>query len=278
MRRQTHFGGFTLLEMSIVLIAIALVVGGVLVGRDLISAAMTRRQVSQLQEITSAVFTFKARTTYIPGDLPADEAASFGLESRNGMAGNGDNNGAIESSASGGGCGEPVLFWDDLAKLQLIDHTPAFTGDYPNDCVVAVTYSSAARQFSRGRIGRDEFLFVLNLVGATDGGVNMLGLTRFNDDYMTATGLTGSLPALSPAEAYHIDSKMDDGMPATGKIIGGIGLDLPPMSVLPLHLVGLADNECVQDIGGDINNTPYYLSDPAKVSAVSCGLWYLPPF
>ena len=43
--------GFTLIEMSIVLVIIGLVVGGVLVGQDLIRAAYERAQISQIENI-----------------------------------------------------------------------------------------------------------------------------------------------------------------------------------------------------------------------------------
>lgn len=42
--------GFTLIELSIVLVIIGLIVGGVLVGRDLIKAAEVRAQVSQIEK------------------------------------------------------------------------------------------------------------------------------------------------------------------------------------------------------------------------------------
>ena len=41
---RNNQAGFTLIELSIVLVIIGLIVGGVLVGQDLIAAAQTRRQ------------------------------------------------------------------------------------------------------------------------------------------------------------------------------------------------------------------------------------------
>ena len=41
--------GFTLIEMSIVLVIIGLIIGGVLLGRDLISAAAVRAQSHRLK-------------------------------------------------------------------------------------------------------------------------------------------------------------------------------------------------------------------------------------
>ena len=51
--------GFTLIELSIVLVIIDLLVGGVLVGRDLIKSAEIHAQISQIEEYNTAVLTFK---------------------------------------------------------------------------------------------------------------------------------------------------------------------------------------------------------------------------
>jgi prepilin-type N-terminal cleavage/methylation domain-containing protein len=51
--------GFTLIELSIVLVVIALVVGGVLIGRDLIEAAKIRSQINQLSKFTTLANTFR---------------------------------------------------------------------------------------------------------------------------------------------------------------------------------------------------------------------------
>jgi prepilin-type N-terminal cleavage/methylation domain-containing protein len=47
--------GFTLIEMSIVLVIIGLIVGGVLVGQDLIRAAYIRAQITQIEKFNTAV-------------------------------------------------------------------------------------------------------------------------------------------------------------------------------------------------------------------------------
>ena len=49
----SHKGGFTLIELSIVLVIIGLIVGGVLVGQRLIYAVQVRKEISQLTTSTS---------------------------------------------------------------------------------------------------------------------------------------------------------------------------------------------------------------------------------
>ncbi len=47
--------GFTLIELSIVLVIIGLIIGGVLVGKDLIKAAEIRATISQINKYNHAV-------------------------------------------------------------------------------------------------------------------------------------------------------------------------------------------------------------------------------
>ena len=53
--------GFTLIELSIVLVIIGLIVGGVLVGQDLIYAAKVRAQATQFERLKTAVYTFQGK-------------------------------------------------------------------------------------------------------------------------------------------------------------------------------------------------------------------------
>lgn len=55
--------GFTLVELSVVLVIISLIVAGILIGRDLIRSAEVRRQVSQLESFETAANAFKSNIT-----------------------------------------------------------------------------------------------------------------------------------------------------------------------------------------------------------------------
>ena len=88
--KNTHAQhGFTLVEISIVLVIIGLIVGGILVGRDLIHAAVIRADITAVQKMDTAVLTFKLKYNALPGDT--QEATTF-LGS---AAYNGDGNGII---------------------------------------------------------------------------------------------------------------------------------------------------------------------------------------
>jgi len=60
--------GFTLIELSIVLVIIGLIVGGVLVGRDLINAAQVRGAIRDVDKIKASINTFRVKYDCLPGD------------------------------------------------------------------------------------------------------------------------------------------------------------------------------------------------------------------
>ena len=130
---MTLRSGFTLVELSLVLVIIGLVAGGVLVGRDLIAAATIRSTISQIEKYKTAVNTFRTKYNYLPGDIPADQAVQTGLAERDGGYADGNGDGLVVGLSQftfatlqeqiwysyltrvyAGG--ETVLFWTDLSS------------------------------------------------------------------------------------------------------------------------------------------------------------------
>jgi len=128
--------GFTLIELSIVLVIIGLIVGGILVGQDLIRAAGVRAQITQIEKYHTAVNTFYGKYGYLPGDIPDPAASSFGFLARGTLPGQGDGNGIIEGTNGLTGpnfgtyqqTGETPMFWRDLSTANLIDGNFATAG------------------------------------------------------------------------------------------------------------------------------------------------------
>src|SRR4051812_32032817 len=86
--------GFTLIEMSIVLVIIGLIVGGILKGQELIDSARQKNVMSQIDQIKSGVTTFTDRYKGYPGDY-SRAAANI-----NGTLTNGDDNGFVGTERS----------------------------------------------------------------------------------------------------------------------------------------------------------------------------------
>lgn len=96
----TTTNGFTLIELSIVLVIIGLIVGSVLVGQDLIRASEIRATITQIERYQTVTNTFRGKFNALPGDMNAAVAATFGFTSRGQYAGEGDGNGTIEGIAA----------------------------------------------------------------------------------------------------------------------------------------------------------------------------------
>ncbi len=61
--------GFTLVELSIVLVVIGLLITGILKGSELVSSARVKATIQQMQSIDSAKITFRDSYRFLPGDI-----------------------------------------------------------------------------------------------------------------------------------------------------------------------------------------------------------------
>ena len=218
--------GFTLIEMSIVLVVIGLIVGGVLVGQDLIKAAQVRAQISQIEKYNSAVNTFRGKFGGLPGDLQLSLAIEFGFNVTNCNGGPSERNGNGIIEASGAISSSPhynredeetLMFWQDLSQVGLIE------GAYPNEggvggCIHTPTApgplssTQLGEYFPSGKIGNGQFVYVY----ATPNAVNWYGLSALTS--MDAEDYPYSSANIPVNQAYAVDSKADDGVPTTGRI------------------------------------------------------------
>jgi len=217
---------FTLIELSIVLVVIGLLAGGILVGRDLIAASAIRAQISQIQRYQQAVNAFKGKFGYLPGDIPDPVASQYGFSPRNssyGNGGQGDGNAILLGCCQGPycsgiyeGCGENVMFWVDLSVAGLIGErfNTATTGTNPGD----ISSTMIGLYFPAARIGSENSVYVYS------GGWFASSILD-NQNYFGLAALTGitsgwslnSKPGLTVRQAYEIDKKLDDGNPLNGK-------------------------------------------------------------
>ena len=164
--------GFTLIEISIVLVIIGLLVGGILVGRDLIASAIVRAQITQVGKYTTALYAFKNKYNCLPGDCAT--AANFGFLARGSGYGQGDGDGIISGYGTGyAQVGETGVFWRDLSDARLIEggfSSAIMSNDIPAD----VTGTALDAYFPQAKMGNGNYVYVHS------GGSSTIGITLGN--------------------------------------------------------------------------------------------------
>jgi prepilin-type N-terminal cleavage/methylation domain-containing protein len=211
--------GFTLIELSIVLVIIGLIVGGVLVGQDLIKAAELRATIGQLEKYDAAVNTFRGKYNALPGDM--NSAASFGFVT---ASGNGD--GLIGTDPAAGQTAgavddgtefalESAAFFSHMADANLISeaiNAYAGTGTTKTTGYVAADIDEAANFMPVSKLGRGTLVAVR---GAAGQNFFFIGVPAVENG--VATYADGSqIPVI---DAFQIDSKLDDGNPSIGRVV-----------------------------------------------------------
>lgn len=119
MRR--HYG-FTLLEITIVLVIIGLLLGGVLKGQELITSVRVRNLIAQQDGVKAAVLGFLDRYSAYPGDYSQAQANVPGCAA----CAQGNNNGQIRSIAGGDAIDEHIAAWEHLSRAGFINASYAY--------------------------------------------------------------------------------------------------------------------------------------------------------
>lgn len=200
---QKNIKGFTLVELSIVIVIISLIVAGVTAGSSLVSSAKLRRTVQVVDQIQAGILSFKYQYGALPGDLKNASSywPSVGLD--------GDGNGNWNCPYwDNGGC-DNLRVWQHLALAKYIPGSYTATGNpgggvtpgvnmpllpYGGQNTIAAVYDDIW-----GRFTTRNYL--------------MIGDRWF---WETSTTNASSYPV---AWAYDLDKKIDDGKPYTGRVL-----------------------------------------------------------
>ncbi len=107
------------------LIITGLIVGSVIVGKDMIGAAEVRATLTQLGRFNAEVNNFRTRFGGLPGDLLETDAAKYSLyDSGFTVAGSGNGDNLITDifvPNLNRPWGETVMFWRHLSDAKVID-------------------------------------------------------------------------------------------------------------------------------------------------------------
>jgi prepilin-type N-terminal cleavage/methylation domain-containing protein len=201
--------GFSLVELSIVLVVLGLLVGGILAGKSLIRASELRAVVREYELYRGAVFSFREKYLAIPGDM-ANASQFWGLaaaglacrdvESVDKTTCNGNGDGRISPRSFLIYSDERMRFWQHLANAEMI------SGQY-----------DGVNIFGRSKLSTSAWL--LSYSGILTGNSNVFD-GFYGNYFQVFDGNIGSQTGvMSAAETWNIDTKIDDGKPARGKVV-----------------------------------------------------------
>jgi prepilin-type N-terminal cleavage/methylation domain-containing protein len=213
--------GFSLIELSIVLVILGLLTGGILAGKSLIRAAETRSVITEQDRYRTAVHAFRDKYFFLPGDMPnatafwpAGDATSTnigygtscvaGTTNDSSKTCNGDGNGWLDQSHSGTSQ-EGLILWNHLALAGLIEGRY-----YYNNSVVVLGKHVPASKLGGGAGWNTCY----TSTGNYGRGAN--NMFAFGGIGWGSTACSMGLGVLTPEEAWNIDTKLDDGQGGTG--------------------------------------------------------------
>lgn len=218
--------GFSLVELSIVLVILGLLTGGILAGQSLIRASELRAATSEYQRYAAATHTFRDKYFGLPGDFRDAtrfwNRASTGSDctSNHGLAAagspgacDGNGNGNILQPTAASESGEIFQFWRHLSLAGMVE------GNYDGIAGSGSNWHAVIdRNVPRSKLSNTGWSIWYTAAASGD-------TSLFNGDYgnclllggaTTSGGTSGNI--IKPEEAWNIDTKMDDGKPAIGKI------------------------------------------------------------
>lgn len=210
--------GFTLIEISIVLVIIGLIAGGVIAGRSLIRASEIRSFIQEIEKFRTDMHIFEAKYNGKAGDivnatdfwgaLSANDTTCRTLSATDSKTCNGNGDGRLESH-------EGFRMWQQLSSAGLMGGE--FTGTAgplgPNDAIPSVNVPVSTIeniQYMVQNFQMGQFRYFDTVMG------NILFIGESELQYNNQPWV----PFLTSQETYNIDKKIDDGDAVTGKVVG----------------------------------------------------------
>lgn len=196
---MTMRNGFTFIQLAVVLIIIGFITGGIVVGQAVIRRGELTSVMADVNKFRNAINQFESRYGVLPGDMA--NASSYWAS-----ANNGDGNGKISALSNGtlAAGSEEYYAWQHLSLAELI---------LPGTVSVAST-STTNLPLSKISFGYYRVSYQSGVYGRNG---HMISLNKLD---MTASPNIAHKAILSPVDTYALDLKFDDGVAATGEIMG----------------------------------------------------------
>lgn len=218
-RSRIGQSGFTLVELTMVMVIIGLLMGAVLVGQELIKAAEVRAQARQVDALDAAVSTFRTRFNSLPGDMAVATNFMNLAVWPNLQNGDGDRKLYDADPASAYGphpeidehTGDIAQFWVHLTAAELVngafDGSSTLGESFPeaefNGCGIGVFTWVGGELGHQSMVAGVDHYFQIGLQSSPNPGTDDSVVTR---------------NCIDPGQAYSLDHKIDDGFPHRGKV------------------------------------------------------------
>lgn len=219
--RKEH--AFSLVELSIVLVILGLLTGGILSGQSLIRASELRSVAADFTRYHTAVNTFRDKYMAIPGDMPNATRFWGAQDSGDGLGadctgtasttaltcnGNGDNSISFNVEYY-----EIFRFWQHLANAGLIEGTYSGVTGGGSNAHCLPSGNCAPSKISSAFFG------VRHMANTANGNIVATNANTFYFGALHPSGMP-IYPIIKAEEAWNIDTKLDDGKPGYGIVIG----------------------------------------------------------
>ncbi len=203
---------FSLVELSIVLVILGLLVGGVLAGQSLIRAAELRSVSTAINNYTAAIYSFRDKYFQLPGDMTNAQSFWPSCTDHTNNNCNGDGDGIFDNGAcasAGNYSAENNRAWQHMSLAGLIEGSFSALN---SNCAFSIYASVPGSTVPRLRLTNSGIMFYQ--LGGTVGlptPSNVMLLGAYGGNALEAN-------MLSPEETWNVDTKLDDGLPLQGSV------------------------------------------------------------